>query len=301
MHGTSFAHTLADASAKSRHVTQYYEMIGSRALYHDGWKAVVFHPARIAVYDGTDVSKPFDEDVWELYNVAEDFAEIRDLAASRPEKLAELKDLWWKEAERNQVLPLNNQPGRFGDRRFRRDRYVYHAGIGRLPGPVAPNLRNRKFIIEAHLNVPAGASIDGTLVAHGGSAGGYSLYLKGRRLHFVYNLLGMQSTTISASVELPAGRVVARAEFNPTGPFRGNLALFYDGVPVGEGAIARTTPVTYGSGGFAVGYQPGPPITDACPGRFTVPDGLVAQVVIEAEGAPYRDPAAEDRVAMSRQ
>ena len=301
MHGTSFAHTLADASATSRHVTQYYEMIGSRAIYHDGWKAVAYHPARAAVYDGTDVSKPFDDDVWELYHVAEDFSEVRDLADARPEKLAELQALWWNEAERNQVLPLNNQPGRFGDQRFRRERYVFHAGIGRLPDSVAPNLRNRGFIIEAHLDVPERVFVDGTLVAHGGSAGGYALYLKGRRLHFVHNLLGMQSTTVSASVELPAGRVIARAVFKPTGAFRGNVGLFYDAVPVGEGTLARTTPVTYGAGGFAVGYQPGPPVTEACPGRFAVPEGLVLQVVIETQGAPHRDPAAEARVARAKQ
>ena len=148
IHGVSFAHTLADAGAKTRHMTQYYEMLGSRAIYNDGWKAVVYHPARMTVYDGTDVSKPFDQDVWELYHVADDFAEVHDLAAARPDKLAELQALWWTEAEQYQVLPLNNQPGRFGDQRFRRERHVYHAGIGRLPDSVAPNLRNRGFVIE---------------------------------------------------------------------------------------------------------------------------------------------------------
>ncbi len=301
MHGVSFAQTLADAGAPSRHLTQYYEMLGSRAIYHEGWKAVVFHPPRAVAYDGTDVSKPFDEDVWELYHVAEDFAEVYDVSAANPEKLAELKALWWKEAERNQVLPLNNQPGRFGDERFRRQRHVFRAGIGRLPDSVAPNLRNRGFVIEAHLNVPAGAAVAGMLVAHGGNAGGYALYLKGCRLHFVHNLLGVKTTTVSASVELPAGGVVARAVFKPTGAFRGDVALYYDGVPVGEGAFARTTPVTYGAGGFAVGYQPGSPIAAACPGRFPVPEGVLTQLVIETEGAPYRDPKAEARVAMAKQ
>jgi arylsulfatase len=142
-------------------------MLGSRAIYHEGWKAVVFHPARLAAYDGTDVSKPFDEDVWELYHVADDFAEVRDLAAAKAEMLAELQALWWKEAERNQVLPLNNQPGRFGDQRFARERYVFHA-IGR-PDSVAPNLQSR-LLIEAHWT-PERARRR-TLVAHGGSAGG---------------------------------------------------------------------------------------------------------------------------------
>jgi arylsulfatase len=301
IHGVSFAHTLADAGAKTRHLTQYYEMLGSRAIYNDGWKAVVYHPARMTVYDGTDVSKPFDEDVWELYHVADDFAEVHDLAAARPDKLAELQALWWTEAEQYQVLPLNNQPGRFGDQRFRRERHVYHAGIGRLPDSVAPNLRNRGFVIEAHLNVPAASDVSGMLVAHGGNAGGYALYLKGRRLHYVNNFLGVQITTVSASVELPAGRVVARAVFKPSGAFSGDISLFYDGVPVAEGRLPRTTPVTYGAGGFAVGYQPGPPVSDACTGRFPVPDGLLSQVVIEVEGAPYRDRAAEARVAMAKQ
>ena len=301
IHGVSFAHTLADAGAKTLHLTQYYEMLGSRAIYNDGWKAVVYHPARMTVYDGTDVSKPFDEDVWELYHVADDFAEVHDLAAARPDKLAELQALWWTEAEQYQVLPLNNQPGRFGDQRFRRERHVYHSGIGRLPDSVAPNLRNRGFVIEAHLNVPELPDVSGMLVAHGGNAGGYALYLKGRRLHYVNNFLGVQITTVSASVELPAGRVVARAVFVPTGAFTGDISLFYDGVPVAEGRLPRTMPVTYGAGGFAVGYQPGPPVTDACSGRFSVAGDLLSQVVIEVEGAPYRDRAAEARVEMAKQ
>ena len=90
-------------------------MLGSRALYHDGWKAVVFHPPAMMAYDGTDAGRrSFDDDIWELYHVAEDFSECHDVAAEHPEKLAELQELWWAEAERHQVLPLNNQPGRFG-------------------------------------------------------------------------------------------------------------------------------------------------------------------------------------------
>ena len=301
MDGVSFAHTLKDSSASSRHVTQYYEMFGSRALYHQGWKAVVFHPSPIMAYDGTDVFKPFDEDVWELYDVVSDFSEVHDLAAARPDKLEELKALWWKEAERHQVLPLNNQPGRFGDRRFRRERHVFHPGIGALPEVLAPNLRDRAFTIEAHLNVPAEGDVVGTLVAHGGTSGGYAVYLRARRLHYVHNLLGLETTTVSASVELPPGPIVARVVFTPTGTFQGDVALYYDGVPVAEAAIPRTTPITFGMGGFSVGYQPGPPITPACPGRFTIPEGVLSRVVITVEGKPHRDPAAEARVGLATQ
>ena len=86
-------------------------MLGSRALYHDGWKSVVFHPTPFIAYDGTDVSKPFDDDVWELYHVAEDFSEVDDLAEKEPEQLERMKQLWWEEAAKYQVLPLNNEPG----------------------------------------------------------------------------------------------------------------------------------------------------------------------------------------------
>ena len=114
-------------------------------------------------YEGSDPRKPFDEDKWELYHVAEDFSETVDLADEEPERLRELIELWWSEAERNQVFPLNNQPGRHGDRRFRRERYEYHAGIGVLPPTLAPNLRNRGYRITAELDVP-GSGGDGVIV-----------------------------------------------------------------------------------------------------------------------------------------
>jgi arylsulfatase len=191
--GASFAPTLSDAAAPPPRTTQYYEMLGSRALYH----------------------------------VAEDFSEVHDLAADEPGKLRELQERWWDEAERNQVLPLNNQPGRFGDRRFRKDRYVYRAGVGSIPETMAPNLRNRAWTITATLRVPgdADAPTDGIVVGHGGHSGGYALYLAGRRLHYVNNLLGAEITTVDAEVELPAGEQVVSATFTPTGRFAGDVEL----------------------------------------------------------------------------
>ncbi|MCU1453645.1 MAG: arylsulfatase family protein [Acidimicrobiales bacterium] len=296
--GISFAGTLDDADAASAHVTQYYEMLGSRALYHDGWKAVVFHSPPFLAYDGTDTTKPFDDDVWELYRVSEDFAEVHDLAASEPEKLAELQALWWSEAERFQVLPLNNQPGRFVDPRHRRDRQVFYAGVGPLPEAIAPALKNRSFAIAAHLHVPEGdGPVDGVLVAHGGHAGGYVLHIRGRRLHYTYNFVGTEITTVSASIELPPGvlvaRVVATHRGTPGGPV--DIALFYDDVPVGQGTVPHTTLLTYGTPGFAVGYQPFGPIDPDLEGRATIPDGVLGTLVVEAKG---RD-AVRDAVASS--
>jgi arylsulfatase len=299
--GVSFAGTLTDPSAPARHVTQYYEMLGSRALYHDGWKSVVFHPTPFIAYDGTDVSKPFDDDVWELYHVAEDFSEVDDLAEKEPEQLEKMKELWWVEAAKYQVLPLNNAPGKFPDRRWRRERYELYSGIGPLPEVIAPNLRNRGFTIAAALTVPAAGPVDGVVVAQGSHSGGYALYVKGRRLHFAYNFVGTEITVVPASAELPVGLVevkvvVTRGEIGTYG-----VELWYGDVPVGEGKVERRTPITYGMTGFAVGYQPGGSICPDLEGRAEITTGVLGKVVIEPEGRPEVDRTKELRKDLATQ
>ena len=294
--GTSFAATLADADAPSSHITQYYEMLGSRALYHDGWKAVVFHTPQFIVYDGSDVTKPFDDDIWELYHVTEDFSEVHDLAASHPDKLAELQARWWEEAEKYQVLPLNNQPGFFGDPRHRRDRHEFHGQVGPLPEALAPNLKNRSFAIAAELTPPRGGAPDGVMVAHGGHAGGYVFFVRDARVHFTYNYLATEITTVQAEVVLPATPTTVRAVFTRTGA-GGDLALFHGDVPIGHGHIPATTPVTYGTPGFAVGFQPAGPIEPDLRGRSPLTPDVLGRVVVEASG---RDPIRDAMVAGSR-
>jgi arylsulfatase A-like enzyme len=292
--GSSFAASLTDASAPEHHHTQYYEMLGSRALYHDGWKAVVFHSPPFLCYDGSDGRRSFDEDVWELYHVAEDFSEVHDLAEERPDKRKELEELWWTEAAKYQVLPLNNQPGRYSDPRNRRSRHEFFDGVGPLTEALAPNLKNRSFDMAAVLDVPKEGDLTGALVAHGGHSGGFVLYVKDRRVHYTYNFVGLEVTTVSSQIELPVGPVVVRVVFERTGgPGQGgNLALYFDDIPVGEGTIEHTTPLTYGMHGFAVGFQPGGAITRDLPGSAHVPAGLLKRLVIEAHGRdPIRDVA----------
>jgi arylsulfatase len=291
--GTSFAASLTDGAAPEHHLTQYYEMLGSRALYHDGWKSVVYHPGIFTVYDGTDVTKPFDDDVWELYNVAVDFSEVHDLAASEPEKLEEMKQLWWSEAEKYQVLPLNNQPVAGHDNRYRRQRYVFHTGIGSMSEDVAPGTKNRPHTIQAELHVPADGPVDGVIVAHGSVQGGYCLYIKDRRLHYAYNFVGTTITTVSASVELPAGQSVAMMHSTPNGMGGADIDLRYGDVPVGDGTVPRSTPVTYGMAPFAVGYLPQAPITPALSGRSEIPDGVVTRVVFDVTKRQRPEPSRE--------
>jgi arylsulfatase len=299
--GVTFAHTLFDAEAPSRHVTQYYEMLGARAIYHDGWKAVVFHPMMFLGYDGSDPALPFDDDPWELFHVAEDFSETVDLAASDPEKLQEMVALWWSEAERHHVLPLNNRPGWSGDPRFpRRDRYVYRHGVAGLPETLAPNLRNRSWRIVADLSVPD-SSTDGVVVSHGSTSGGYLVYLHEGRLHFAYNMLGLNVTTISGDTPLPAGDVTATVAFTPTGNHCGDVELFHGTERVGGGTIERMVPITFGMTGFSVGWQRGAPVVVRFGGRFELPMGVLREVVVEVDGRLPLDAAAQQRAGLATQ
>jgi arylsulfatase A-like enzyme len=299
--GVSFASSLDDVAAPGAHVTQYYEMLGSRALYHDGWKAVVFHTPPFIAYDGSDTTIPFDEDVWELYHVAEDFSEVNDLAETHPDKLTELKELWWREAGKFQVLPLNNQPGFFGDPRYRRDRHDFIGTVGPLPEALAPNLKNRSFAITAELAPRAGEALRGVIVAHGSHAGGYALFVKDDRLHFTYNYVATEITTVTAEVTLPSGPTVVKVVFSRTGS-GGDVDLFYGDVPVGHGHVPTTTPLTYGTPGFAVGFQPAGPVSPGLAGRAELSPSVLRRVVVEASGRdPIRDALAASRVDLATQ
>ena len=268
-------------------------MLGSRALYHDGWKSVVFHPTPFIAYDGTDVSKPFDDDIWELYHVAEDFSEVDDLAEKEPEQLEKMKELWWEEAAKYQVLPLNNEPGKFPDRRWRRERYELYSGIGPLPEVVAPNLRNRGFTIAAALD-GAGRRpgrrrdrrprqpLRRLRAVRQGPPAALRLQLRRHRA----------SPTWRPSVRAARRRGGGQGSWSPVGRSAPTASqLWYGDVPVGEGKVERRTPVTYGMIGFAVGYQPGGSICPDLDGRCEITPGVLGKVVIEPEGRPRTDPA----------
>lgn len=299
--GVSFARTLFDPSEESRHRTQYYEMLGSRALYHDGWKAVVFRALPFVHYsEDDDPDRSFEDDDWELYHVAEDFSETHDLASERPDKLAELIELWWSEAASHQALPVTNRPGIGADPRYRRDRYVYQPGIGTIPQIVAPNVTNRAWRLTADLEV-RGTPVSGVLAAQGSHAGGWVAFVRDRRLRFSYNHLGTSFTDVAAEVELPEGPVQARVEFVPTGAYAGDVELYYGDVPVGTGHVPRTTLVTLGMHGFTVGYQRGSSISPTCAGRQAFTPGALSRVVVETDAHRYRPVPDEDRIGLGVQ
>jgi len=310
--GTSFAYLLppGTGAAPERHETQYFEMFGSRAIYHRGWKAVTFHPIG-PLYDDQNPNAPFEDDVWELYHVAADLSETRDLAQQEPGRLAELVELWWAEARRNQVLPLDNRvlwalvhpkP----DHREPREQYQYAQGGAPVPESVAVNIRNRSHVLSVDLDIPSpgpGATpADGVLLALGSALGGWSLHILDGRLRYVHNLYGKERHLIEAAEVITPGEHQVEYAFVKDDGLGGSGVLRCDGREVGRGAIPRFTPAGFtGTGvGLTCGYEWGPAVGDGYEAPFAFP-GTIRRAFVRVTGPVVRDPIAELEAILSEQ
>ena len=307
--GTSFAYLLGEGGGAEaeRHGTQHFEMFGSRAIYRDGWKAVSFKPLSPRGPGPNRYDAPYDDDVWELYHVAEDVSETRDLAAEQPELVAELVDLWWEEARRYQVLPLdhrimhtilNPRPLRVHERT--RYRYVPHGAP--VPESVSVDVRNRAHTITATVDLPDGTVAEGVLLAMGCVLGGWSFHLLDGRLRYVHNLYGKELHVVSSDEVVTPGSHVLGFTFEKTTDEGGVGTLTVDGRIVGTGDIPRFTPTRFNNtgAGLSCGYELGPPVADGyeSPFRFT---GTIVDVVVEVSGESPLDPLAKFEAIMSEQ
>ena len=276
IHGISMLYTF-DGDGPTRKHTQIFEMFGHRGIWHDGWKAVAWH-RRYSSYE---------EDTWELYHVAEDVAENNDLSARHPEKLRELVELWWSEAGRYDVLPLDDRG--FAERRAAsrirsgspraRKRFVYHAGIGHVPSGAAPFVLDRSYSITAQLAMTD--RDEGVIVACGGVCGGYSLYVKDGKATHDYNYY-QHIYRVEAPVRATGAPLAIRYAFEKTGPLAGVGRLSIDGRVVAEVAMAKTSRYFMDWEGLDVGRDGLSPATPAYADRgefrFT---GTIDRVVIE--------------------
>ncbi|MBO0872136.1 MAG: arylsulfatase [Pseudonocardia sp.] len=255
VHGTSMRYTFDEPTARSRRHTQYFEMYGHRAIWHDGWKAVAYH----------EHGAPYDDDVWELYHLETDFSECHDLAGRRPEVLQNLIGRWWSEAERYDVFPLDDR--NFAERAAkyhsatsprRRRSYRYYPGMRRVPGGVTPLIYDRSFTIDAAVAMDSGD--EGVLLAHGDVCGGHVLFVRSGELHYEYN---HQGTRYHVKAPMPQGAAPRQlsVRFTRAGERRGVATLLCDGVEIGAGEIASTARYMIGWQGLTIGADTLSPVS----------------------------------------
>jgi arylsulfatase A-like enzyme len=289
--GISMAYTFdrANAAAPSRRTTQVFEMVLNRAIYHDGWMASARWRTPWATVPRTD---PIETQEWELYDLRRDYSQSENLAAREPVRLRQLQDLWWAEAARNNILPLDNRLFERFDPRNRpslvagRTSFTYYPGIERLPQGAAPDLKNRSFSITAEVEVPAGGG-EGMIINQGGRWGGWGLFFDdGGKLTYLQNVIGNARYAVTSAGPVPPGRRTLRLDFDYDGggPGRGATArLSVDGAAVASGRLERTVPLNWSlDEGVDVGLDHGTPLTEAyaarLPFRF---NGRIAQVTID--------------------
>jgi arylsulfatase len=306
--GVSMRYAFEDPSGLSHRRTQFYSMLGSRGIWHNGWKAITTH----ATVSGWG---HFNEDVWELYHTDVDRAELRNLATEQPEKLRELVTLWFAEAGANWAFPLDdrspieilNTPR--PQSASPRDRYIYYPDTADVPELQAVSIRNRSYNIGALVDIP-GPAAQGVLFAHGSRFGGHALYVRGGRLHYVYNFVGVTEQKVDATDDLPTGEnLILSAAFDKDGEespgvATGILSLYYGDRKVGEGRI-KTQPGNFelAGEGLCVGRDSGEAVTDDYPGeqpwRFT--GGTIKRVAVDVSGQPYLDLEREAAAMLARE
>ena len=284
--GTSIAYTFDAAEAQERRHTQYFEIYANRAIFHDGWCAAsLANVPWVPQHGELDLSSL----PWELYNIESDFSEADDLAATEPARLRALQELWWAEAARNNVLPVDTRPL---EARIKPEEMpnptrgvksiTYRAGVGGIMQGAAPGFTNRSFALTADFDDPDGTA-EGMLLTMGGYTAGFGWYVQDHHLVFSYNMF-TERTRIIATEALTKGRQRVKLEFDYDGggPAKGaSIGLFAGNRKVGEGRLERTVPVAFSSfDGLDVGIDRGAPVdfTYKPPFEFT---GKLDSVTVE--------------------
>ena len=284
--GASMRSSFDDSRAPSVRQTQYYSMLGSRGLWHQGWKAVTTHPT-IAGWGN------YGKDIWELYNTVEDRSESHNLAAQYPEKLQELINLWFHEAGKYKGFPLDDRSALEILTTPRpqmtkpRDRYVYYSDTAEIPESQAVNIRNRSFAIRAEVEIPD-AGAEGVVFAHGSRFGGHAIYMKDGKMHYIYNWLGDIKQQVISNKAVPTGASTLSAIFtkegeNPPHVSNGTLAIYINDEKVGEmKMMTQPGKFSIAGEGLNVGRDGGEPVTGDYPGEYPWPfTGTVKRVVVD--------------------
>jgi arylsulfatase A-like enzyme len=303
--GVSMRYAFEERDAPTTRETQYYEMLGTRGIWHDGWKAVTRHAP-------TSGKGHFDTDEWELYHTDADRSEAHNVADKYPEKLKELIELWWTEAGKNNVLPLDdripveilNQPR--PQLTKPRSTYVYYPDSADVPEAAAVNIRNRSYTIFADLDIQSDDA-EGVIFSMGSRFGGHTLFIKDGRLNYEYNFAGQRVFKYSSDTEVPTGHITLGVEFaklreEPKGVANGTLKMFIGDDLVAEGRM-KTQPGKFGlgGGGLRVGRDGLQGMSDDYEAPFPFSGGTINSVMLNVSGEQYVDLEKEAQAMFSRE
>ena len=288
--GVSMVYSFDKPEAKSTHTTQYFEIFGNRAIYHEGWFAGTVHRAP---WEKVPRQK-LQEDPWELYDTTKDFSLSNDLAKTNPEKLKELQDIFMRDASKYRVLPIDDRlmermiaatAGR-PDVMGQRTSLTLSEGMGGMSENVFLNLKNRSHSITADVEIPAGGA-NGVVIAQAGRFGGWSLYLKDGKPTYCYNYLGLQEYKVTAPAALAAGKATLRMNFDYDGGGvgkGGTATLLVNGGKVASGRIERTQMAIFSADETAgVGVDDATPVTTDYPERDNAFTGKILKVTLNVK------------------
>ena len=307
LEGVSFAAALDDPAAETGKKTQFYSMLGTRGIWHDGWFANTVHAASPAGWGH------FDDDRWELFNIAADRSQCHDLAAENPGKLAELTQLWFTEAAKYNGLPLGDLNVFETFARYRpklsagQTTFTYYPGTAPVGLGAMVELRGQSYSVLAEVNVDS-PQAQGVLFKQGAGHGGHALFVSDGRLHYVYNFMGEDEQTVVAPDPIPLGKHVFGVRYERTGTAQGShtpigvVSLYVDDAVVATRADVRTHPATFGLAGASVqvGRNGGQPVCSAYPAPYPFTGGVIAKVVVDTSGTPYIDRERELALAFAR-
>ena len=305
--GVSFKAALDDPSADTGKDTQFYTMLGTRGIWHKGWFANTVHAATPAGWSH------FDKDRWELFHIESDRSQCHDLAAEQPEKLEELKKLWYDEAAKYNGLPLADlniletmtrwRPYLVGDRK----NFTYYPGIAEVGIGAAVEIRGQSFSVLAEVTVDT-TGAEGVLYKQGAGHGGHVLFIQDGRLHYIYNFMGEDEQKLSAPDPIPLGSHIFGVRYDRTGTVEGShtplgdVSLYVDGAVAATMSGVRTHPGSFGlaGGGVAVGRNTGQAVSSSYKAPFAFTGGTIAKVMVDTSGAPYLDVERELAQAFSK-
>lgn len=293
--GISFTAALKDPAADTGKDTQFYTMLGTRGIWHKGWFANTVHAATPSGWSH------FDKDRWELFHIESDRSQCHDLADTHPEKLEELKQLWFDEAAKYNGLPLADlniletltrwRPYLVGERKS----FTYYPNTAELGIGAAVDIRGQSFSILAEVTADSGA--EGVIFKQGGAHGGHVLFIQDGRLHYIYNFMGEKEQKVSSADAVPLGAHVFGARFAKTGTVAGShtplgdVTLFIDEQAVGSLSAVEIHPGTFGLAGasLSIGRNSGSAVSSDYKAPYAFTGGSIAQVVVDISGEPYEN------------